>query len=136
MEQDAEFISKVPDCPLSSVHLEDESLNPAWLAGESQGVDDPNLIDIDESLLCNEILDSFPPFDEPGLKHIPYFSECSHRSDPIEQDLNSLSRIPDLDNIEVDTPPDFQLAVSFITLSNQSIALQIWYLKTFSCQYD
>ncbi|KAJ8645785.1 hypothetical protein MRB53_007533 [Persea americana] len=108
--QDAEFISKVSDCPLSSVHLEDESLNPAWLAGESQGVDDPNLIDIDESLLCNEILDSFPPFDEPGLKHIPYFSDCSHRSEPIEQDLNSLRRIPDLDNIEVDTPPDFQLA--------------------------
>ncbi|XXG73250.1 hypothetical protein AAC387_Pa07g2201 [Persea americana] len=96
---------------------------------ESHGVNDPNLIDIDESLLCNEILDSFPPFDEPGLEHIPYFSDCSHRSEPIEQDLNSLRRIPDLDNIEVDTLPDFQLAVSFITLFNQSIALQIWYLK-------
>lgn len=127
MEQDAQFISEVPQCPLSSIQLGDENLNPAWLAGESQGVDDPNLIDIDVSLLCNEILDSFPPIDDPGYKHIPYFSDCSQRIEPLEQDHNALSRIPDLDNIEVYTPPDFQLAVSFITLFNLSYPLPVWY---------
>ncbi|KAJ8636472.1 hypothetical protein MRB53_010739 [Persea americana] len=58
---------------LFTLRMRARTLNPAWLAGESQGVDDPNLIDINESLSCNEILDSFPPFDELGLEHIPYF---------------------------------------------------------------
>ncbi|XP_010251054.1 PREDICTED: NAC domain-containing protein 8 [Nelumbo nucifera] len=97
--------------PSPSVHLDDDRMDTAWWAGESQAVEDPDLNVMDDILLCNEILDSYAPADNSGLRPIPNFSEygCS-RSDALIADGNTASGIPSLDDIEIDTPPDFHLA--------------------------
>ncbi|XP_058101952.1 SUPPRESSOR OF GAMMA RESPONSE 1-like isoform X2 [Magnolia sinica] len=109
-DQDAEFISEMPQ-PSGAICLEDENANITWWAGESQGVEETNLDDADDSLLCNEILDFQLPFEESELKHVPYFPDvgCS-RMNTHERETKPVCGSLDLDNIEVDTPPDFQLA--------------------------
>ncbi|KAF8390503.1 hypothetical protein HHK36_025030 [Tetracentron sinense] len=102
--QEAEFITEAPHPPLSTAYLEDAGMYPAWWAEESQAVEDLNPNGVENSLLCNEILDSCAPFDNSELKHIPYYTDigCS-RSDTLGGDANTICGIPDLDT-------DFQLA--------------------------
>uniref|UniRef100_A0A1D1XE08 NAC domain-containing protein 8 n=1 Tax=Anthurium amnicola TaxID=1678845 RepID=A0A1D1XE08_9ARAE len=76
-------------------------------AGESQVVEDSD--DLVVSLLCDEVLDPLFPMEESGLRH----SQCSlndfGRDDALGKD-SVLCGFPDLDNIDTDTPPDFNLA--------------------------
>lgn len=75
---------------------------PEHPAGESQAQDqdpDPNLNDIDDPLFCNEI-----------------FSSCAPLDDSISlNDLNGyIGYYDNLDNIHLDSLPEFTLAVSFL----------------------
>ncbi|KAF8408317.1 hypothetical protein HHK36_007466 [Tetracentron sinense] len=106
--QGAEFISEPPQLSLSAVPIEDDRVYPAWWAGESQAVENPDASGMEDSLLCNEILDSYAPLDNSGLKDYPHFTYRS-TSDALGGDINSNCGFTDLDNIELDTPPDFQL---------------------------
>ncbi|XP_077252072.1 SUPPRESSOR OF GAMMA RESPONSE 1-like isoform X2 [Tasmannia lanceolata] len=90
--QDAEFISVMGQIPNSAVHLEDENVKPSWWAGESQAVEDPNPND-DDLLLCHEILDS-----------------SLLVQDTFDRNFSPIGGISDLDNLEMDVPPDFDLA--------------------------
>lgn len=101
MDQTSEFVSKA-SCASS----------PAWLAGESQAVENCDLNCLDESLLCKEIFDSCAPLDHWGLNDISYTNFVSNKNE-VTINNNVSSGIPELLNIELDTPPDFQLAVSF-----------------------
>ncbi|KAJ6850274.1 SUPPRESSOR OF GAMMA RESPONSE 1-like [Iris pallida] len=87
------------EVPLSIVERKEKIANESWWAGESQAVQE-----LDESLLCNEVLDSFAPAES---------SFGFHYSNPERgciENTNMLSAFPELDTIEMDTPPDFQLA--------------------------
>ncbi|KAH7670606.1 NAC domain-containing protein [Dioscorea alata] len=86
-----------------------ECVNPTWCAGESQAVEEPDSNINDEALLCHEDLDSFPAFEDSSLQF--QFPDLDHSKNEIPGKIsNSLSGFYDLDNIEIDTPPDFQLA--------------------------
>lgn len=67
---------------------------------------------MNDSLLCTEIFNNYAPLNNSGLNHISYTGFSSNTN---EMTLNNSasSGIPDLENIYLDTPPDFQLAVSF-----------------------
>ena len=70
-----------------------------YLAGESQAVD-PNLTDINDPLLCKEIFSACAPLDN-GMMNMT------------DKGYHGSYSIADLENIDLDTPPDFQLTVSF-----------------------
>lgn len=73
---------------------------PEYLAGESQAPDaDPN--DIDDSLLCKEIFSSCAPLDDGIARGI---------TDLSDEGYGGSYGINDLENIDLDTPPDFSLA--------------------------
>lgn len=82
------------------------------LAGESQAAD---ANDVDDSLLCDEhndysFLDSFGPNVGPS-------ADYTHSTCHLPQgNGNTTCGISELDNLELDTPPDFELAVSFPSL--------------------
>lgn len=74
------------------------------LAGESQAADD-----VDISLLCDE------PNNYSFLDSLGPSSDYTHNPCHLPQGNGSTTcGIPELDNLELDTPPDFQLSVSFI----------------------
>lgn len=102
---------EVTSAPLPVVHLTDEVESHAWWAGESQAVEEPDPNNLDDSLLCHEVLDSFPPIedclDHPNLNR--------DKNEVPATKANTLCVFSDLDNIIVDTPPDFQLAVRSAT---------------------
>ncbi|XP_043706576.1 SUPPRESSOR OF GAMMA RESPONSE 1-like [Telopea speciosissima] len=107
----SEFIQDVPQSPLPAVCLDDDKVDASWLAGESQAVEDPDPNGMDDSLLCNEILDSYAPIDNPGVRNAPYFLDFNaSQMDAVEGDVGTANGIPDLDGIDLGTPPDFQLA--------------------------
>lgn len=108
VDQEAEFIKEI-SCPSSQLHFKDEIEYPSFLAGESQDVD---LDSIEDSLLCNEILDSYPLHNS-GLHHGPSSAfVCNTNNAPGAEKIETCG-ITELENLELDTPPDFQLAVSF-----------------------
>lgn len=81
-------------------------------AGESQAVDDPDTNTIDYNLVCPEILDFVVPRPNCEYCHLPCLSEFGiSKSSCPEGTPNQPGGIPDLDNLELDTPPDFQLPV-------------------------
>ncbi|XP_072957511.1 SUPPRESSOR OF GAMMA RESPONSE 1 isoform X1 [Typha angustifolia] len=104
--------SQVVQCPdeeptLAIVCLKDEGENPAWLAGESQAVEELDPKCLDDPLLCHEVLDSFPletslHFDFPNLIHGMH--------ETIDTNTGTGYGFSDLDNIELGTPPDLQLS--------------------------
>ncbi|XP_074309315.1 SUPPRESSOR OF GAMMA RESPONSE 1-like [Silene latifolia] len=73
-----------------------EEVKPqVYLAGEPQALDS-NVND--DSLRCNEILNSFSPFE----------NSIAHGFNNIDDAYGGSFGFPDLDNIELDSPPDFQ----------------------------
>nr|POF06123.1 suppressor of gamma response 1 [Quercus suber] len=107
--QEAEFVSEASHAPPPDIKAEDNMDYPAWLAGESQAVENSDLNCMNDSLLCREIFDNYAPLNNSGLNHISFTGSSSNTN---EMTLNNSasSGIPDLENIYLDTPPDFQLA--------------------------
>lgn len=99
---------------MDAVQCEDNSDYPAWLAGESQAVENPNFSGFDDFLLCNELLDSFSLPTTSVKNNDPKADDAV-----IETKGNNESScgISELKNLEFDTPPDVTLAVSFFSPS-------------------
>ncbi|KAG6520471.1 hypothetical protein ZIOFF_017527 [Zingiber officinale] len=99
-------INVVPDSPLHLSQLEGKVGTSAWWADESQAAD---LSNVHESLLCHEIFDPFPHFEDSSL----YFN-CTNMDSSKNETVAGTSGIAcgiaDLDSIIMDTPPDFQLS--------------------------
>ncbi|KAG8637668.1 hypothetical protein MANES_15G151500v8 [Manihot esculenta] len=102
--------------PAHCVH-QNEVGDPAWLAGESQGVENPDFSGIHDSLLCKEIFDSSSLFlNGSTLNNISYCGTASNtkqltgNNDSNKNNNNAPCGIADLENLDFDTPPDFQLA--------------------------
>lgn len=77
---------------------------PAWLAGESQAVEN-GLNCSDDSLLCKEIFDT-------GLNYMSHAGFASNTNE-LPRNGDTSCGIAELENLEFDTPPDFQVAVGF-----------------------
>lgn len=65
-----------------------------------------------ESLLCHEVLDSFPHYEESSIHLNCTNLDCS-RNQTVAAISSTACGFSDLDNILIDTPPDFQLSVRF-----------------------
>ena len=116
MEQEAEVVRE-PSHP-SSAHFCDDVETQTCLAGESQAVDGNG---VDDSLLCNEIFDSYVTLDDSGLNGVAFDGFARFTNDIPGVDNSVICGIVDLENLELDTPPDFQLAVSFFYLVSSVI---------------
>lgn len=92
----------------SQAQLKDELEYP-YFAGEYQAV---NLDSNEDALLCKEIFDSYFPVSNTIPYHVPSPGCVRDTSNAPSAERSESDVIPELDNIELDTPPDFQLAVS------------------------
>lgn len=92
--------------PLSYPQLKEQIDFTATLAGESQAVD------MDDLLLCNEIIDSYAPLSDLRPINSSNTQVARNITNLTQGDGNSTFGIADLENLELDTPPDFQLEVS------------------------
>ncbi|MBA0829417.1 hypothetical protein Goarm_014025 [Gossypium armourianum] len=103
MHQEAKFAVERSDVHTDAVQCEDNSHYPAWLAGESQAVENPDFNGFDEFLLCNELLDSssLPTTNDPK-------ADCAAIETKGNNDASC--GISELENLEFDTPPDVTLA--------------------------
>ena len=83
------------------------------MAGESQAVDENG---VDDPLLCNENLNSYVSLDDLGLNDGPSndFSRLTPDVPGVDR-INPPCGIANLENLELDAPLDFQLAVSFLS---------------------
>uniref|UniRef100_A0A7N0T4U4 NAC domain-containing protein n=1 Tax=Kalanchoe fedtschenkoi TaxID=63787 RepID=A0A7N0T4U4_KALFE len=88
-----------------------DSEHTTWLAGESEAAEQLGLNDFDEYLLCKEIIGSYAPFKDPGPSRATYSYLDGNQSN-LTEDNHISSGFADLENLELDTPPDFQLTVS------------------------
>ena len=94
------------------VQPEDDVENQEWLAGESQAIENSDFSGIDDSLLCNEIFNLSPLFpNNSGLNNVPYNS-IAYTTNEVTGNNNAPCGIADLENLQLDTPPDFTLNVS------------------------
>lgn len=125
MEQEAEYL-KEPSHASYGSRLEDEMEYASCLAVHASETDD---LSGANSLLCNELI-AFgdarlknPSSTQVGLKN-PSSTQVDCDICTVHQrDSNAGCGIGDLDNLELDSPPDFQLTVSsfpcyFYTLLN------------------
>lgn len=127
--QEEDIIKGASHIPAHCVH-QNEVGDPAWLAGESQGVENPDFSGIHDSLLCKEIFDSSSLFlNGSTLNNIAYRGTASNtkqltgNNDSNKNNNNAPCGIADLENLDFDTPPDFQLAVSLTSHHNSSACL-------------
>ncbi|KAG6578671.1 SUPPRESSOR OF GAMMA RESPONSE 1, partial [Cucurbita argyrosperma subsp. sororia] len=81
----------------------------AWLAGESQDIDNVELHYLEDNLLCNEVLDSCAVMSNNQLNQMPFSLSGSNTCHEFMND-NVPCGIADLENLELDTPPDFHLS--------------------------
>ncbi|CAK7328137.1 unnamed protein product [Dovyalis caffra] len=98
--------------PCGIADLENLELDtpPEWFAGESQAVENTDFNGFDDSLLCNEIFDSAPRLpNNSGVNPVSY-TGSAHNTNEVKDNNNEPCGIADLENLELDTPPDFQLA--------------------------
>ncbi|XP_038889721.1 SUPPRESSOR OF GAMMA RESPONSE 1 [Benincasa hispida] len=81
----------------------------AWLAGESQDINDVELHYLEDNLLCNEVLDSSAFMTNNQVNQMLFPLSGNNAYHEIAND-NVPCGIADLVNLELDTPPDFHLA--------------------------
>lgn len=126
--QEQDIIKGASDVQVPAVHPEDDVGYSAWLAGESQAVEYYDFSSIDDSLLCKEIFDSSSLFLS-NSGNVSYNGSAHTRNEVTEDTTNNNNNnnapcgIADLENLELDTPPDFQLAVNLISHPNSSASL-------------
>ncbi|XP_027348042.1 SUPPRESSOR OF GAMMA RESPONSE 1-like [Abrus precatorius] len=107
--QDTKTIPGESHAPLSNIQDQDNTGNAAWLAGESQAVESSEYADLDDILLCKEILDSSALFNDFGtdstnVDDFAYYDNKMARNDNVSCGVSVL------DTLELDTPPDFDLS--------------------------
>ncbi|KAL3569059.1 hypothetical protein D5086_028949 [Populus alba] len=106
---------EAPDVPAHVFQLEGDVEFPEWFAGESQAVENSDFSALDDSLLCNEIFVSAPRVpSNSGVNRVSY-TGMAHNTNEVNGNNDEPCGIAELENLELDTPPDFQLALSGIS---------------------
>lgn len=101
---------EAPDVPAHVFQLEGDVEFPEWFAGESQAVENSDFSALDDSLLCNEIFVSAPRVpNNSGVNRVSC-TGMAHNTNEVNGNNNEPCGIAELENLELDTPPDFQLA--------------------------
>ncbi|KAG9446724.1 hypothetical protein H6P81_012852 [Aristolochia fimbriata] len=109
-QKEAEDIPGTLETQPGAVNLKDDCVESLWWAGKSEAVKGLVQKKSPDLLQCNEILDVYP-LEEPEFNDIPYLSEFDvFRSDEQARDFNPVPGISDLDNIQLDSQPDFDLS--------------------------
>lgn len=112
VDQEAEHGSKASCSSTPDILTEDKMEYPTWLAGKSQAVENSVLESTDDSLRCKEVFDSCA-VNHSSMNRISYTDFVCNIDEEASGINNASPGIADLENIELDTPPDFPLAVSF-----------------------
>lgn len=113
-----ELVQEAYHVPQPDTRFEDNIGQPTWLAGESQ-VDD--LDSLGETLLCKEIFGYSTDLNGSAPNPISN-TDFNNNTYGVTGNSSTSCGIHDLENIELDSPPDFQLAVSFLlTLSSSAL---------------
>lgn len=99
-------LSKESSHPLSKSQLWDEIEHHTCLDGESKAVE----LGREDSLLCNEIIDSYAMFGNINPNNAPSTKVAHNIINARQRDDVPTCRIFDLENLEHDTPPDFLTA--------------------------
>ncbi|XVF60216.1 hypothetical protein PTKIN_Ptkin08bG0026900 [Pterospermum kingtungense] len=109
MHQEAKFAVEGSHLPMPAEQGEDNLEYPAWLAGESQAAENPDLNCLESSLLCNEFLDSSSLLKNSVNNQVSY-TGSAHRTIEMAGNNDVSCGISELENLEFDTPPDVPLA--------------------------
>lgn len=107
--QEAEFSTEASHAPTPDIQTEDNKEYPACLAGESQAAENSILNSIDDSLVCKKIFNFCCHLNDLGQNCI----SCTNfacNTNGVTGDNDQSIGIADLENIELDTPPDLHLA--------------------------
>ncbi|OIW03013.1 hypothetical protein TanjilG_13650 [Lupinus angustifolius] len=107
--QDSKTIHVESYAPLSDVPAQDYVGEPAWLAGESQAVENDEFDGLDDILLCKEILDSSALLNDSGFNSATLNGFATNANEMNGNGEVSYG-ISVLDTLDLDTPPDFDLS--------------------------
>ncbi|XP_015971448.1 SUPPRESSOR OF GAMMA RESPONSE 1 [Arachis duranensis] len=105
-ETELPFTQDVKCVPLCDVLDQNNAGDPAWLAGESQAVENFDFDGLDDILFCNEIFDSSSLLDVSGTETM---INGSASNDMLGNDSLSYGTSV-LDTLDLGTPPDFDLS--------------------------
>nr|QDX01723.1 NAC domain-containing protein NAC70 [Medicago sativa subsp. falcata] len=108
----AEDVKSIPvesNAMQSDIQDQENTYNFAWLAGESQAMENSEYADLDDLLLCDEIFDSSALFTDSQLDTI---NDLTHYENRMTGNYNVSSETSTavLDTLELDTPPDYDLS--------------------------
>ncbi|KAL2523292.1 NAC domain containing protein 44 [Forsythia ovata] len=92
--------------PLSKSQLRDEMEHHTCLDRESKAVDSSR----EDSLLCDEIIDSHAIFGNLNPNNVPSTQVAHNIINANQRDDSTTCGISDLENLELDTPPDFPIS--------------------------
>ncbi|MED6181856.1 hypothetical protein PIB30_023217 [Stylosanthes scabra] len=108
-ETELQFTQDVKSVPLCDVPEQNNAGDPAWLAGESQAVENFDFDGLDDILFCNEIFDSSALLGLSGTETTVDGFASSNANDMVGN--NNLSNETSvLDTLDLGTPPDFDLS--------------------------
>ncbi|XP_040370950.1 SUPPRESSOR OF GAMMA RESPONSE 1 isoform X4 [Rosa chinensis] len=102
------FEDSMSHVPQLDSQFENNVGQPTWLAGESQVDEYCGLNCFDDTLLCKETFNSSTPLNGPVLNPISN-GDCVNNTYGVTGNSSTAFGIPDLENLEFDSPPDFQL---------------------------
>ncbi|XP_061342527.1 SUPPRESSOR OF GAMMA RESPONSE 1-like [Gastrolobium bilobum] len=104
--QDAKSIPGGSQAQQFDIQDQENTSNPAWLAGESQALENSGFGGLDDILLCPEILDSFALLNDSGLDSAILNGFACNGNEMAGND-NASCGISFLDTLQLGTPPDF-----------------------------
>lgn len=105
------FEGSMSHVPQLDSQFEDIIGQPTWLAGESQADEYYGLNCVDDTLLCKETFNSSTSLNGPVLNPIS-ITDYANNTNGVTGNRSTSFGVPDLENLEFDSPPDFQLHVS------------------------
>lgn len=119
LDQESGWCVKQKYIPNSNVEIKENIERPIW-EDDSQAVD---LDAFDDSLFCNEILDNYDPVADSRLNNVPQYGSNVNADCAPGTSRGANSRFDDLENLDMGTPPDFNLAVSLLSFLCNNLAI-------------
>lgn len=110
-DQESGWCAEQKYLPASNVENKENTGIIIW-EDDSQAVD---LDAFDDSLFCNENLDAYDPIADSRLDNGPQSGSNVNADCAPGTSMGAASGVDDLENLDLGTPPDFNLAVSLLS---------------------